>query len=308
MNDSVTQAPSEQAADSETEAALTPAQIEEPVSAIESTITEELAIIQEEHVAEPVAEEGAESPVRKSPVGKSRVPKSPVPEPLATELVTEPQAAGDPQFETGVIVVEAEIMPPDAPNAFAPETDHQDFVRLDCIVRRWMKDFPSAGKALSEINRRELWRPGGHASWAAYSTNVCGMSKTQANRLIAAAEVIEDLKQVTPTGVTPLLLPRNESPVRPLCRLKGREKRATAWHRAVERAGSQPTSKIIQDVVAALMAEENPEANNKPNRKQRIADAYHQLDAAVTSGLALEEIGNRLKKLGELIKLPRRAA
>jgi hypothetical protein len=41
----------------------------------------------------------------------------------------------------------------------------------------------------------------------------------------------------------------------------------------------------------------------KPTRQQRIADAYHQLDAAVTSGLSLEEVGNRLKKLGELLKL-----
>ena len=287
--------PPEQTAASE--AASAEPQIDKPMTAIKSTTPGELS----ETATEPVAE----SFVSESPVSISSPAKSDATNPVAENVAL---SASDPEAGTAVIVGEAEVVQPDAPNASDPEADRRDFERLDRIFRGWMKDFHSAGNALAEINRRDLWSVGGHASWAAYSTNVCGMSKTQANRLIAAAGVMENLKQLAPVGVTPFPLPRNESQVRPLFRLKDREKQASAWHLSIERAGTQPTSDIIQMVVAELMAEDGPSGDAKPNRKRLIADAYHHLEAAVSSGLAMEEVGNRLKKLGELLKLARSAA
>lgn len=298
-----TQVPSEQVADSDAEsgAASAQSQIKQPVSAMESTAPEELeAEPVDEHVAKPIAD-------------------SPVSGPPPTEHFAESHPVGDPETDTGLSVPHAGTptssgrrraakgrSAPNSPvaNSSAQEIERQDYLRLDAEVRRDLRTFKSVGKALEEIRDRELWRAGGHVSWAAYCLTVGGLTKVHANRQIKAAKIDDTITKVKPTGSTLIeILPSTEWQIRPLYALEEDPTKLTsAWALAVKGAnGGQPTAKQVSDAVAKLM--ESPPVSNKPKRKELIAAAYRQLDAAVTSGLALEEIGNRLKELGELLKL-----
>lgn len=291
------QSPPEPTADSkiEAESEAVEFETEKPMSATASTSPQGPA-------TEPVAETIAMAPISKSSAAKGRPAKAPVADSPVSAL-TAPEQEDDLGSDI-VDPVDMEVVPAANTIASAPETDREKFGRLDGLVRDGGRAYQTAGDALFTIQQEKLWRAGGHASWSAYCNDVREMSKTQANRLIAAAEVRRNLEQVTPTGVGPLILPKNESQVRPLFLLKNPEKQAFAWNLAVKGAnGAQPTAKEISAAVAELMVEDPPVVKTKPNRKQRIADAYHQLDAAVTAGLPLEEVGNRLKKLGELLKL-----
>ena len=133
------------------------------------------------------------------------------------------------------------------------DLDREDFQRLDHIVSRAAEIFIEAGEALEEIRRRELWRAGPYLSWDAYCGHAIGISKTHANRLINSAGVAKAISnEVTPIGVTSLerVLPRSESQVRPLLRLKENAIRKKAWDDAVKLAeGKQPTAEMVKQVV-----------------------------------------------------------
>jgi hypothetical protein len=206
-------------------------------------------------------------------------------------------------------IVKFEVVSPETtiqePNSAPPPptvTDdaHQEFARLDGVVRRGLGTFKEVGHALAEIRDRELWLAGGHTSWAAYCHAVGGLTKTHANRLINSSEIANHLTRVTPIGVTP----SSESQVRPLCRLKTQETQAAAWSRAVKRAsGSPPTAKQISGVVAELMADDSTPAAAKTNYKQQVATAIGRLRASVASKDPVEQIDGLITELEKLLKI-----
>lgn len=176
----------------------------------------------------------------------------------------------------------------------------QEFVQLDGVVRRGLGTFKEVGHALAEIRDRELWRAGGHTSWAAYCHAVGGLTKSHANRLINSSEIASRLAQVTPIGATL----QTESQVRPLCRLKTEELQITALSRAVERASDgQPTAKLLSDVVAELMADDSPPAASKPNHKQLVAAALQRLRASVAAKDPVKQIVGLITELEKLLKV-----
>ncbi len=59
------------------------------------------------------------------------------------------------------------------------ETDAGDFDRLDQVVRKGLDTFIEVGRALAEINLRDLWRAGNYPSWAAFQTIWCLLSGIQ---------------------------------------------------------------------------------------------------------------------------------
>lgn len=219
-----------------------------------------------------------------------------------------PESLG-PTSEPPTEIVKFEVVSPETaaqePNSALPpptvsDDAHQEFARLDGVVRRGLGTFKEVGHALAKIRDRELWLAGGHTSWAAYCHAVGGLTKTHANRLINSSEIANRLTQVTPIGVTP----SSESQVRPLCRLKTQETQAAAWSRAVERAsGSPPTAKLISDVVAELMADDSPPAAAKTNHKQQVATAIGRLRASVAAKDPVEQIDGLITELEKLLKI-----
>ena len=203
-------------------------------------------------------------------------------------------------------IVKFEIVSPEAVLEADPvlstnsEDAHQEFVQLDGVVRRGLGTFKEVGHALAEIRDRELWRAGGHASWAAYCHAVGGLTKSHANRLINSSEVASRLLQVTPIGATL----QTESQARPLCRLKTEELQITALSRALERASDgQPTARLLSDVVAELMADDSPPAASKPNHKKLVAAAIRRLRASVAAKDPVKQIDGLITELEKLLKV-----
>ena len=177
----------------------------------------------------------------------------------------------------------------------SPANGGDDFHRLDLIVRTSLAYFIVAGRALEELRDRELWRAAGRSSWADYCQTIGGLTKVHANRLIRAAEIAGYLAKVEPIGFTPAA----ESQMRPLCRLERPEQFAVAWSLGVERAGGQPTAKLLSDVVAELMADDTPAP--KPPRQDPIADVFKAMRKAITVGADPKELLRLLTRVERLV-------
>ncbi|MBD3882153.1 hypothetical protein IFO70_10320 [Phormidium tenue FACHB-886] len=83
---------------------------------------------------------------------------------------------------------------------------------LEAAIERGLKAFHEAGQALAEIRENRLYRDS-HGDFETYCLDRWTISKTHANRLIEAAEVVSSM---TPIGV---ILPANEAQARPLTAL-----------------------------------------------------------------------------------------
>jgi len=77
------------------------------------------------------------------------------------------------------------------------DSEAEDLSRLEKDVRRNLQSFLVAGRALLEIRERKLFRET-HDSFEDYAAERFGISESHANRLIAAAEVVENVS--TPAG------------------------------------------------------------------------------------------------------------
>jgi hypothetical protein len=187
----------------------------------------------------------------------------------------------------------------------ASDADHDDFERLDHIVRQGLDTFIEVGQALMEIRERGLWRAGGHATWAAYCQAVGGFTKIHANRLIKASELASHLSKVKPTGFTgPAVTPRSEWQIRPLYRLKDIGQQESAWYRAVELADGQPTEAMVSVAVVEKAGEKTRTAKSKPNRKQLLVDTFSRLRTAVlTTKRSPKDIEGLISELERLLKL-----
>ncbi len=183
------------------------------------------------------------------------------------------------------------------------QEDHDEFVRLDMIVRHGFDAFMQAGEALDVIRGRELWRAGGYESWAAYCLDVGGLSKVHANRMIRACETVKRL-QVEPIGSTLAILPRTEWQVRPLYLLKDPGQHAAAWSRAVDlAAGAQPTAVLVRQAVDEIAGTTVRAETPKPSRRRLLEDAYARLVDATESQRPYDEIKRLAVELGGLLKL-----
>ena len=185
------------------------------------------------------------------------------------------------------------------------EADRRDFARLDTAVRRAAATFMECGRALAEIHDRKLWRAGDHPTWEGYVRCVLGMSKAHAHRLVQAARIATEISETLPIGNagTDHMRPASESQIRPLCRLKDAGQRATAWSLAIQRAGGQPTAKVITEVVSELMTADPRGCSPRANSKQQLQNKFRELRAAIAQALPTEQITGLLNDLESLLKL-----
>ena len=192
-----------------------------------------------------------------------------------------------------------------------PEDDggaRADFERLDAVIRRGLATFIEVGNALAEIRQRELWRDGGHTSWAEYCVSAGGLTKQHANRLILSANIagsiIKAETAVEPIGSTPPILPESESQIRPLSRVASPETRLEIWNLAVARSGGKPTAAGVSAAAAELAplpqgGSPEPPGNRRPSP---ALSAFTLLRRAFLAGKGREEIGRLMEKLGRLLE------
>lgn len=109
----------------------------------------------------------------------------------------------------------------------------------EAVIERGIKTFYEVGMALADIRDRRLYRAG-HGTFEDYCQQRWQMSKTHANRMIQAAEVVDS---VTPIGVT---APATESQARELGRVP-EPARAEVWAETVERTDGKPTAAAVRE-------------------------------------------------------------
>jgi hypothetical protein len=127
-------------------------------------------------------------------------------------------------------------------------------------VQRHLESFAPAGHALREIRDKRLYRVE-HATFEDYCRKRWEMSKTQANRLIAAAQVVDNIASVTPPEVTGHL---KESTIRSLAPLSAAQQRKV-FERVLEQ--SPPDQPITGVIVSRTAHEVAPKAFAKPKKR-----------------------------------------
>jgi hypothetical protein len=142
---------------------------------------------------------------------------------------------------------------------------------LKTIEKGW-KSFLEVGLALKQIRESRLYRED-HTSWEAFCREVVGVSKTEANRQIIDAEVVETL--VTPNGVTgeekTNPLPGNRAQARALAQVKDAEDRRKVWAQVVSTSANEAVSARLISETAASLIPQTP--TKKPAAKPRNGDA-----------------------------------
>jgi len=194
------------------------------------------------------------------------------------------------------------------------DADRDDFRRLDAVVREAAAKASEAGLALREIHDRKLWRAGGCASWNAYCENVKGMTRRNANMLVAAAAALESMREVgnrfpTSTGLEPAY----PTQMIELSRVKDPVIRHEAWNTAVTLAGGeQPAVAVVKKVVRGVLERqgERNEPASSPPAKTRLrfnrADALALIDQAIEAireGRPRDHAEQLLLELRDLVNL-----
>jgi hypothetical protein len=123
------------------------------------------------------------------------------------------------------------------------------------VIQSGIAQFMAVGEALTIIRDERLYRKT-HHSFEAYCQAKWNLTARHANRLIVAADVVEDLRPIglTETAAAPVAvaIPTNEAQVRPLAALPAEERR-TAWANANAAAGAgNVTARHVQEAVTQL--------------------------------------------------------
>lgn len=119
-----------------------------------------------------------------------------------------------------------------------------ELARCEAVIERGLTTFYEVGTALLKIRDARLYRAS-HATFEEYCRERWQFKKSQAYRLIEAAEVVGNL---SPMGDKPT----SERQVRPLAGLAPEHQQA-AWERAVEESyGEQPTAAKVEEVAKTI--------------------------------------------------------
>jgi DNA repair photolyase len=122
----------------------------------------------------------------------------------------------------------------------------------EALIADCAESFLAAGEALYQIQNRDLYKKT-HGNFDDYCRQRWGMSKQQAQNLINAWVVVEELKRIPTTNVVDLL-PTHESQCRPLKRLKTGPRMRQALDLAVVKAGGkQPTAVQVKEAAATVL-------------------------------------------------------
>ncbi|MBD2730486.1 hypothetical protein H6G96_30265 [Nostoc sp. FACHB-892] len=141
-----------------------------------------------------------------------------------------------------------------------PELTEQEICDRLHLERKVERAFFEAGKALSELRDRRLYRST-HKTFEDYCRDRFGHSRQKSNYLIAAADVYENLTTICcqNLGIEDLttngsqILPTSEGQVRPMTKLEPQEQ-WQVWQAAVQQAdGKVPTGRVVKDVIERIL-------------------------------------------------------
>lgn len=120
--------------------------------------------------------------------------------------------------------------------------DVAELLRYEAVIKRGLQTFVEVGNALAAIRDGRLYR-GTHSTFDAYCQERWSIKLNYANKLISAAEVVENLGTIVP------ILPATETQARPLTRLAPEQQREV-WPEVVETApDGKVTASHVEQVV-----------------------------------------------------------
>ena len=153
--------------------------------------------------------------------------------------------------------------------------EKRELRRHESVIRRGWETFVDVGNALAQIQKDRLYR-GEFKTFAEYCRGRWEYGKSQAYRLMGAAEVIANL---SPIGDIPR--PVNEAQVRPLIGLNP-EDQLSAWKAAVERAGKDgATAKLVREAVAPFQANDKKASKSAKSKKSTRSRALGLVDDVI---------------------------
>jgi hypothetical protein len=176
------------------------------------------------------------------------------------------------------------------------DAEYAELEKLETTISKGLDTFVEVGNALAEIRDRRLYRQY-HPSFAAYCEEQWEMGKSQAYRLIEAAEVVNDLAdEVSPIGDTDspageVPLPATESQARALKDVAP-EKRAETMREAAK--DGPPTAPKIRTAGAAIdpalkLRQEQEEARAKARAEREAIAKAAKEDAERTMANRIAE-------------------
>lgn len=134
------------------------------------------------------------------------------------------------------------------------DAEYADLERLETVVSKGLTSFVEVGSALAEIRDRRLYRDT-HQTFALYCEQQWELGKSQAYRLIDAAEVVAEM---SPIGDTPI--PTTESQARVLKDVAPDERAAVMDEASKD---GPPTAKKIREVIEQRTERETVEPQFK---------------------------------------------
>jgi hypothetical protein len=141
--------------------------------------------------------------------------------------------------------------------------ERKEWHRALKVIDKGWKTFVEVGLALKQIKASRLYRED-YASWDVFCRHVVGISKTEANRQIIDAEVVETLQ--APIGANdkhdPIPLPANRAQTRALAQIKDVEIRRQIWKQVSTKQDGEP---ITAHSITKTATNSSPPA---PSRKQ----------------------------------------
>jgi hypothetical protein len=164
--------------------------------------------------------------------------------------------------------------------------EEKRLTQLEETISQGMLCFVEVGRALMAIRDERLYRQT-HRTFQAYCLEKWEFGRAYAYRLIASAEVADNLSPIR-QQIT------SESQLRPLTHLKPEEQKA-AWQKAVESVpdGKKVTAKCVEDAVNEL--EQVAELGEAP-------DEASQEEDSVQLGILTRETSATVKKLAKIFK------
>lgn len=136
------------------------------------------------------------------------------------------------------------------PAVFAPlpADEAAELDKCEAMILRGLQTFLEVGMALMTIREHRLYRAQ-HATFDDYLAERWDFGSRQAQRLMAAAGIVENIKAERARSAHATPLPTSESQVRPLAGLSAAEQ-FSVWDEAVCTApGGWPTAKYVQRIV-----------------------------------------------------------
>ena len=153
--------------------------------------------------------------------------------------------------------------------------------------------FVKLGGYLKQIRDRGLYKTRGYKSFAKYCSDRFGYGRTQVHHIIAAAEVVNNLKSEIVHRGEQFLLPTSERQVRHLAKLKPDEQ-VEVWTKAIENnSGKIPTGGEIEKIV-----------RNIKHSRMELPKPYNVRDSAIELEYPKLEIDSKYGRIkGYLISI-----